>query len=288
MRHMKHRRRRESAGIAVAVLAGLLAAVLIGGIGFLRSEFSLNEDHYIGLLNIVVVGVLVALVSVLIPSVYSQARDRFDRYKEARLAYSKAKTAVLYLGDRIVEAASHREQNERAQLFALVEKAHRELHLAETFGEDIRAQRFLSWYDDPSVWILHNYWRIVAVSAALRWYEENAPFADEPEPAVKLRDKIKKTSTLVDNAFGELGGKWDKYEEGRAKEAAKRAKCDYESENSGMYLNKTERDRRMDRARRLAREDRLATRLEILTVPGGTIGIRERYSSELSNEKQYS
>ena len=226
--------RRNAIQWLAAMFLLLLAGVIFYSVDFVFENYpvpdarsagvSVNDEvrlgyleHYLEMFRIIVVGVLVALVSVLIPLVYSHARARFERYKEARTAYSRAKTAVLYLADRVLSAvveadsgAVNENRENASNAFDLIEQAHRELHLAETFEDDIINQGFLEWYDAPRTWVLHNYWLIVSVAAALRCYCEQPGKGDADKLAgsvSELRDKFKETGSIVDDAFGETGGK---------------------------------------------------------------------------------
>lgn len=47
------------------------------------------------------VGFLVALLGAIIPQLLPEGRDRFERFKDSRVAYSEAKTSVLYLPEKL-------------------------------------------------------------------------------------------------------------------------------------------------------------------------------------------
>src|SRR4051794_18155665 len=82
----------------------VVAVVAIGlGLGlffWLRSSFPLPEDaglrvqylaQFVRLVQVVTAGVVVTLIVAIIPVILPEARDRFERYKESRQAYSRAK-----------------------------------------------------------------------------------------------------------------------------------------------------------------------------------------------------
>ena len=278
--------------IAVA-LSGILLLVVPSFVWFVSDNYTVTTElasmakppaepirvryleQYIELFRIIVVGVVVALASVLIPLVYSQAKAKFERYKEARSAYSRAKTAVLYLADRVLKAESQASgagsqeiEESASEAFELIERAHRELHLAETFEDDIINQGFLDWYDEPRIWVLHNYWSIVAVAAALRWYRDPIEKGNSGDD---LRTKLKATGTMVDGAFGRLGGEWKKSVEG---EKLKKAENDYRRKRETPYWCLPTRHE-LDRVRRRTREDCLRSLIEEATISGGTMGLRQ-------------
>jgi hypothetical protein len=150
-------------------------------------------EQYVDLAKAITVGVAVTLISVIIPHMLPEARDRFERYKESRRAYSQAKTSVLYLADRVVNV-------DRKEAFLLVEKAHRELHFAETFEEVIIDKNYLKWFDNPALWITYNYWQIYAVAEVLRvsnW--------ETSEDEKKLKNNLHNTLEVIHKYFGQWG-----------------------------------------------------------------------------------
>lgn len=205
------------------ILTAIVASVLaVAAWTWLRS-FSVPDqepgvqvqylEQYIEVAQVIVVGVFVTLVSVIIQFMIPEARDRFERYKESRQAYSRAKTAVLYLPDRV--ANSNLEN-----AFILVEEAHRELHLAETFEDEIISKGYLEWFYNPKLWTPYNYWQIVAVAEVLRLPAVN--FEDKNE----LRERLDNTLKVVHGRFGERGQhckgeKWGMPKEGSLKEKEK-------------------------------------------------------------------
>jgi hypothetical protein len=184
-------------------LVALVAVVLaVGTFFWLQASFPPPSWHslrvqyleqYIALVQVIAAGVVVTLVSVIIPLMLPEARDRFERYKESRQAYSRAKTAVIYLPDRVAHVP-------REKAFLLVEKAHREIHLAETFEDVIIGKGYLKWFANPDLWILYNYWQIVAVAEVLRNYDWSVR-----ENHDMLRDRLHGTLEVVHKRFGRRG-----------------------------------------------------------------------------------
>lgn len=204
---------RELAVVTKLLLFVALVAIILtlGALAWLEREFPLPPDpaervtyleQYIGLLQVIVVGFVVTLVSVIIPMTLPEARDRFERYKESRQAYSRAKTAVIYLPDKVANL-------DREKAFLLVEAAHRELHLAETFQDVIIEKGYLKWFANPSLWISYNYWQIFAVAEVLRNFDWGAT-----EKKDTRRGQLHKTLDVVHSCFGKWGEKlleveWD-------------------------------------------------------------------------------
>lgn len=152
-------------------------------------------EQYVGTVQVIAVGIVVTLVSVIIPLMLPELRDRFERYKESRLAYSRAKTAVLYLSDRVINV-------DEDKAFQLVEEAHRELHFAETFEDMIIDKGYLKWFKNPSLWIPYNYWQIVAVAEVLRSSKVDW---NVPENKDVHRVRLNETVGIVHQYFGRTG-----------------------------------------------------------------------------------
>ncbi len=186
--------------IVIVVIVAILLAIIVRD--NIRTNFPLPSDEalrvqyleqYIDLAQIIAVGVVVTLIGVIIPLLLPEARDKFERYKESRLAYSRAKTAVIYLPDRVLNL-------DREKAFLLVEKAHREIHFAETFEDVIIRKGYLKWFASPDLWILYNYWQIVAVAEVLRTYN-----TDASENKDILRNRLKNSLDVVHKRFGRIG-----------------------------------------------------------------------------------
>lgn len=156
-------------------------------------------EQYVKVFQIVAVGVLAAIITAIIPRLIPEARDRFERYKESRSAYSKAKTAVLYLPDKVANA-------DNTEALELVEKAHQKLHYAETFETVIIAKGYLNWFANPNLWILYNYWQIFAVAEVLRKSDWNTN-ADRDA----LRENLREIQKAVRDFFG--GERGEKFAE---------------------------------------------------------------------------
>jgi len=187
-----------------AVVIGALVLLLTAFV-WLQTQFPPPADpalkvkyleQYVAVLQILAVGVVAAVVTVIIPLLLPEARDRFERYKESRQAYSKAKTAVMYLPDRVASAADMKEA------VKLVQEAHRQLHFAETFERELIDKGYLSWFANPKLWILYNYWQIVAIKMVLH----RAEWGDIKSREL-LRGRLAEAVQVVHDFFGERGEK---------------------------------------------------------------------------------
>lgn len=83
---------------------------------------------YVDLAKAVFVGFGAALLGILIPAIFAEARFSFERLKESRTAYSEAKTSVDYLPLRICTL-------DLKGAAALVQRAHVRKHEAELYRE---------------------------------------------------------------------------------------------------------------------------------------------------------
>jgi hypothetical protein len=118
-----------------------------------RLNFFLDAYKAIG------IGFLIAIVSVLIPYYVQEVRDKLSRFKESRVQYSQAKTSVMYLRETITLI------DDVKKAVAAVRFAHKKLHLAETYREELR--HHLSWHRHPETWVDRNYWELVAIRKVL-------------------------------------------------------------------------------------------------------------------------
>lgn len=201
------------AATALILIAIVAIVLLCVAVNWLLNEFPLPSnptvrvqylEQYIHLAQLIGVGFVVTLLSAIIPLLLLETRDRFEQYKESRQAYSRAKTAVLYLPDRVLDV-------DREKAFLLVEEAHRELHFAETFEEVIINKGYLAWFDNPALWVLYNYWQIVAVAEVLRSCTTDSGVNESKD---EFRDRLHRTLAVVHKRFGTRGQnckgeKWD-------------------------------------------------------------------------------
>ncbi len=96
---------------------------------------------YAEILKAVILGVVVALASILIPAIYSESGESFARLKESKRLYSRAKTGLDYLPIQlsllpVKEAA------------ALIQRVHTYKHQAEMYEE--LPQHLKKRFDDGS------------------------------------------------------------------------------------------------------------------------------------------
>jgi hypothetical protein len=186
--------------IAIAVFVIVLAAAAYWALDKYWAPSSGPEEvkyleQYIKVAQFIFGGVMVALLVPLISSQVAKSSDWFTRFKESRRAYSRAKTAVLYLSDKVLGASPER-------AFELISEAHRELHFAETFEDLIVKGHYLKWFDRPDLWITYNYWRIIAVVESLRAARDECGESIVPKA---LNARMTRSLKVVDGCFGRSG-----------------------------------------------------------------------------------
>jgi (4S)-4-hydroxy-5-phosphonooxypentane-2,3-dione isomerase len=144
------------AAAAVAIVSALLWFYVqreVGGhVKLADLQFFLDAYKAIG------IGFLLTLLGTVIPHVLPEARDRLERFKASRIAYSRAKTSVIYLPERLTRLGFN-------EAMMAVEQAHRKLHLVETYPEELK--KHLHWHPHPDTWIDRNYWELVAIRDVL-------------------------------------------------------------------------------------------------------------------------
>ena len=182
-------------------------------------------EQYVNLIQIIAVGIVVTLLSIIIPMIIAEDKAKFERYKDSRLAYSKAKTAVLYLADRVQTV-------DKKTAFALIEEAHRELHLAETFQDIIISEKHLEWWEgNKKLWIPYNYWQIISVAKVLRIHD----WGTSTESKNALKNNLEQIFETVDKYFGRTG---DKCKGKEKKEVEKAVEIDIDKKIEGLDPNR--------------------------------------------------
>jgi hypothetical protein len=142
-----------------ATLAGL-AALSVVIIWIRKSPLELEQQRiYVDILVLIVGGFVVTGLGALIPSLLTTAKDSRETARESRIAYSRAKTAVIYLPGSLSEVGY-------AEAMRVLEGAHRKLHIAETYAE---LESYLDWYPGGrDVWVAENYWQLTAARLLLQ------------------------------------------------------------------------------------------------------------------------
>lgn len=85
-------------------------------------------NYFLGIYKTIFVSFLATLLVALLPQVYTEKKDSFERLKESRRAYSEEKTAVIYLPYKLSEM-------NYLQGASALEVAHIKLHMAPTYPE---------------------------------------------------------------------------------------------------------------------------------------------------------
>lgn len=143
------------------------------------------------------IGFLVALLGVVIPHLRPEARDRFERFRDSRVAYSHAKTSVIYLPESLTSLSF-------AEAAAAVQEAHEALHLAETYPKELK--KHLHWHPNPDTWVDRNYWDLFAMRHVLDANVDGWSARTGGQRLQALREALK----VVDDVFGADNERWSR------------------------------------------------------------------------------
>lgn len=157
-----------------------------------RWQFFLEAYKAIG------VGFLVALLGAVIPQILPEARDRFERFKDSRRAYSGAKTSVIYLPEQLACLSF-------ADAVSALRDAHRKLHLAETYSEQLR-EHLKPWHPHPETWLDRNYWELMGARRVLHLNVDIWPNVTAGRRLELLKEGLK----VVEQVFGPHGARWSR------------------------------------------------------------------------------
>lgn len=118
-------------------------------------------NYFLGIYKTIFVSFLVTLLVALLPQVYTEKKDRFERLKESRRAYSEAKTAVIYLPYKLSEMNYLRGAS-------ALEVAHVKLHMALTYPELETHLSQLGHTETPREWGEKVYDKLVKMKELLK------------------------------------------------------------------------------------------------------------------------
>lgn len=118
-------------------------------------------------------GFLVAILVVLVPQLLPEEKYRFERLKDSRVAYSKARTGIAYLPTRISKLSLD-------GAVELIQSVHQDLHVAQTYEE---LASHLAPYETPEKWGPLQFRTLKAIKLAL---EQRMVDWDAMQPTVRL------------------------------------------------------------------------------------------------------
>ena len=185
----------------VTLLVAGLAMAIVTCVWATHPPTNIEQQRlYLDAYKAIGIGFLVALLGTIIPNLVLESRDNFERAKQSRIAYSQAKTSVIYLPGTLVVL-------EYGEAMAVLQESHRKLHIAETYGKEL--DEYLRWYGDKAVWTDQTYWELTAVrvllqSQADRWKNHSAG-----ERTIMVDEALK----AIRNLFGKKGEDWKKLSE---------------------------------------------------------------------------
>jgi len=168
------------------IIALFVTVVLIGVASVITARFELNPpaagqlhllEFELSMFKAILAGFVVGMLGILIPAAAIETRERFERRKESRVAYSEAKTGVDYLKLRLAAA-------NLAEAASALRNAHFQKHQAELFED------FPEWlrkrYDEKMTagkWDVMMYGKLFCARQAI---ETNADAWDRLTPAERI------------------------------------------------------------------------------------------------------
>lgn len=153
---------------SIGIAAVAVIALTVGLAAYLGANETNPETHLKYLLffldgyKAIGIGLIVAVLGIVIPHLLPEARYVAERSKESRAAYSEAKTSIIYLPAKLADRSY-------ADAVALVEQAHKYLHLAESYEE---LKQYLVPYNDPATWGEKRFRELQAVTNLLKQQAE--------------------------------------------------------------------------------------------------------------------
>ena len=185
----------------IATLVAVLAVAIVTLLWMFDSTTDIAQRRlYLDAYVAIGIGFLVALLGTIIPNLILESRDNFERAKQSRIAYSQAKTSVIYLPGTLAVL-------EYGDAMAVLQESHRKLHIAETYGKEL--DEYLEWYGDKKAWTDQTYWELTTVRILLQ------SRADEWRgQSVGVRTvMVDQALEAIKDLFGTKGEKWKKLSE---------------------------------------------------------------------------
>lgn len=174
----------------------------------IRIDNTLNSSDNLKLIDVlfnvyksIVVGFVVGILGFLVPQYYKQARDNFEREREARRLFSCVETGVSYLPDRISVTGKMEEALKH------LEELHVQKHELLVFKNDFIKNRDLGKYVESDKgldgWSQKTYLRLRAIRLALRDFPEDWGAGSAKEKCAYLEDADSVALRLNDLANSE-------------------------------------------------------------------------------------
>ncbi|MGH9969319.1 MAG: hypothetical protein ACREBG_16180 [Pyrinomonadaceae bacterium] len=177
------------------VVAGV-AALIVTGLWLTHPTTDIEQQRlYFDAFKAIGIGFLVALLGTLIPNLILESRDNFERAKQSRMAYSHAKTSVIYLPGTLAVL-------KYGDAMGALQEAHRKLHIAETYGKELG--EYLKWYGDKGTWTDQTYWELTAVRILLQSRADEWENLSPGERTLIVDHAL----LLIRDLFGPKGKEW--------------------------------------------------------------------------------
>ena len=145
--------------VILAIVATIFVTILFLKYGFHDDvELQLKYFEIFGsAYKAIATGIIVAVLGAVIPQLLPEAKYTFEKYRDSRVAYSEAKTGILYLPYKLSNLSYDK-------AIALVQEVHEKLHLAESYDE---LREHLKPYNDPDTWGKNKFHELMAMKTVL-------------------------------------------------------------------------------------------------------------------------
>ena len=197
--------------LRIATVVAALGVVIVTLVWWLWPPVNIEEKRlYVDAYRAIGIGFLVALIGTIIPNLILESRDNFERAKQSRIAYSEAKTSVIYLPGTLAV-------QKYGEAMAALQKSHRKLHIAETYGKEL--DEYLEWYGDKEIWSEQIYLELTVVRTLLQSHADQ--WQDQSIGIGRRTIMVDQALMAVRDMFGTKGEKWKKLsEKDREKQAS--------------------------------------------------------------------
>lgn len=143
------------------------------------------------------IGFLVTLMGTIIPNLIQEGRDKFERAKESRSAYSQAKISVIYLPGKLAVMSY-------GKAMSTLEKCHQKLHIAEAYGKEL--DEYLSWYGNKHIWSELIYWKLTIARTILQTHADQWQEKSLSEKTCMIANALAE----IEKLFGRRVVNWEK------------------------------------------------------------------------------
>ncbi len=182
--------------LLIATGVAVLAVVYVTWVWGTDPTASMDQKRlYFDAYTAIGIGFLAALLGTIIPNLILESRDNLERAKQSRIAYSQAKTSLIYLPGTLAVL-------QYGIAMAALQESHLKLHIAETYRKELK--EYLTWYGDDKIWSAQIYWELTAVRSLLQSHADEWKNLRIGERTIMVERALEAIKDLV----GTRGEKW--------------------------------------------------------------------------------